>query len=58
MDVKSFFLHGELDEEIYMEQPLGYVWDSSQIFRLNKYFYVLKEAPRAFYANMEPFLHA
>jgi hypothetical protein len=34
MDVKSTFLHGDLDEEIYMEQPHGFVQDSSLVCRL------------------------
>jgi hypothetical protein len=46
MDVKSSFLHGDLQEEMYMEQPLGYVQnDSSLVFRLKKYLYGLKQAP-------------
>jgi hypothetical protein len=34
MDVKSTFLHGDLDEEIYMEKPPGFVRDSSLVCRL------------------------
>jgi hypothetical protein len=34
MDVKSVFLHGDLHEEIYMEQPPGFVQDSSLVCRL------------------------
>jgi hypothetical protein len=46
MDVKSAFLHGDLQEEIYMEQPLGYVQnDSSLVFLLKKSLYGLKKGP-------------
>ena len=46
MDVKSTFLHGDLKEEIYMEQPLGYVQnDSSLVCHLKKSLYGLKQAP-------------
>jgi hypothetical protein len=59
MDVKSAFLHGDLKEEICMEQPHGYVQnDSSLVFRLKKSFYGLRQAPRAWYAKMNSFLIA
>jgi hypothetical protein len=59
MDVKSAFLHGDLQEQIYMEQPLGYVQnDSSLVSRLNKSLYGIKQAPRAWYAKMDSFLIA
>jgi hypothetical protein len=59
MDVKSAILHGDLKEEIYMEQPPGYVQnDSSLVCRLKKSLYGLKQAPRAWYAKMDSFLIA
>jgi hypothetical protein len=57
MDVKSSFLHGDLQEEIYMEQTLFYVQnDSSLVCRLKKSIYGLKQAPRAWYVKMDNFL--
>jgi hypothetical protein len=59
MDVKSTFFHRDLQEEIYMEQPPGYVQnDSSLVFRLKKSLYCLKQDPRAWYAKMDIFLIA
>jgi hypothetical protein len=56
MDVKSTFLHGALQEKIYMEQPPGYVQnDCSLVCRLNKSLYGLKQASRAWYAKMDNF---
>jgi hypothetical protein len=55
MDVKSAFLHGDLEEEIYMEQPP--VQNESDLFcRLQKSLYGTKQDPRAWYAKMENFL--
>eukprot|EP00253_Pinus_taeda_P029542 PITA_29542 len=57
MDVKSTFLHGELHEEIYMEQPFGFIQiDSSLVCRLKKSLYGLKQAPRVSYAKMDSVL--
>ena len=56
MDVKSAFLHGDLHEEIYMEQPPGFVQDSSLVCRLRRSLYGLKQAPRAWYEKMDNFL--
>jgi hypothetical protein len=56
MDVKSAFLHGDLDEEIYMENPPGYVQDSSLVCRLERSLYALKQAPRAWYEKMDSFM--
>jgi hypothetical protein len=57
MDVKYAFLHGDLYEEIYMEQTPGYVQnDSSLVCRLKKSLYGLKQAPRAWYAKIDSFL--
>jgi hypothetical protein len=59
MDVKSSFLHGDLQEEIYMEQPPSYVQnDSTLVCHLNKSLYGLKKASQAWYAKMNNFLIA
>ena len=43
MDVKYTFIHGDFHEEIYMEQPLGFIQnDSSPVCHLIKYLYGLK----------------
>ncbi|KAK6143244.1 hypothetical protein DH2020_023592 [Rehmannia glutinosa] len=49
LDAKSAFLNGYLEEEVYVEQPLGYVVDGHEdkVLRLKKALYSLKQAPRA-----------
>jgi hypothetical protein len=56
MDVESSFLHGDLQEEIYMEQPPGYVQnDSNLVCDLRKSLCGLKQAPQAWDAKMDNF---
>ena len=52
MDVKSDFIHDEINEEIYMQYPEGFIHDPSLFFRLKKSLYGLKQAPRAWYVKM------
>ena len=56
MDVKSEFLHGDLEEEIYMRQHEGYNEDSSLVWKMRKSLYGIKQAPRAWYAKMDSLL--
>jgi hypothetical protein len=56
MDMKNAFLHGDLFEDIYMEQPQGFMHDSSLVYRLKKSLYGLKQALRAWYAKMDSYL--
>eukprot|EP00253_Pinus_taeda_P018634 PITA_18634 len=54
MDVKSTFLNGVLNEEVYIEQPLGYERKGQEhkVCRLKKVLYGLKQAPRAWYSRI------
>jgi transposase InsO family protein len=60
MDVKSAFLNGFLDKEVYVDQPPGYeVKDQEQkVYKLKKALYGLKQAPRAWYSRIDSYLIA
>ncbi|KAL8096471.1 hypothetical protein AgCh_037437 [Apium graveolens] len=49
LDVKSAFLHGDLEEPIYVDQPMGYVkkGEESKVYKLLKALYGLKQTSRA-----------
>jgi hypothetical protein len=57
MDVKSAFLNGEIDEEVYVRQPPGFENPQfpNKVFRLKKALYGLKQAPRAWYDTLRRF---
>ncbi|GJX76742.1 putative ribonuclease H-like domain-containing protein [Tanacetum coccineum] len=58
MDVKSAFLYGTIDEEVYVSQPPGFVDPKfpKKVYKVVKALYGLHQAPRAWYATLSTFL--
>nr|GEZ05882.1 hypothetical protein [Tanacetum cinerariifolium] len=57
MDVKIAFLYGPLKEEVYVNQPNGFVdpYHPDKVYRIKKALYGLKQAPRAWYDELSTF---
>ena len=57
LDVKSAFLHGELSEELFVEQPKGYEQKGNEhkVYKLDKALYGLKQAPRVWFSHIEAY---
>jgi hypothetical protein len=58
MDVKSAFLNGVIQEEVFVRQPLGFENPKypNRLYKLSKALYGLKQASRAWYARLKTFL--
>jgi hypothetical protein len=58
LDVKTAFLHGELEEDIYMDQPEGYVVPGKEdlVCKLKRSLYGLKQSPRQWYKRFDSFM--
>lgn len=70
LDVKSAFLNGEIDEEVYVEQPQGYIkrerktrfivikkGEKDKVYRLQKALYGLKQMPRVWNNKIDGYFH-
>nr|GFC04712.1 hypothetical protein [Tanacetum cinerariifolium] len=57
-DIKTAFLYGPVKEEVYVNQPDGFVdpYHPYQVYRLKKALYGLKQAPRTWYDELSKFL--
>ncbi|GKB04482.1 retrovirus-related pol polyprotein from transposon TNT 1-94 [Tanacetum coccineum] len=57
MDVKSAFLYGTIEEEVYVHQPLGFVDPAypNKVYKVVKALYGLHQAPRAWYETLSSF---
>ncbi|KAE8712086.1 cytochrome P450 71A9-like [Hibiscus syriacus] len=58
MDVKTAFLHGDLEEQIYMQQPEGFTQPGNEhlVCRLKKSLYGLKQSPRQWYKRFDSYM--
>ena len=58
LDIKTAFLYGELEEDIYMNQPKGFVIHVKEnlVYRLKKSLFCLKQSPRQWYKTFDSFM--
>ena len=58
MDEKTAFLHGDLDKEIYIQQPEGFVVPGKEhmVCKLTRSLYGLNQAPRQWYKKFDSFM--
>ena len=58
MDVKTYLLNGVVEEDVYVEQPLGFETHDmkTHVCKLRKSLYGLKQAPMTWYERMDNFL--
>ncbi|GJT32266.1 putative ribonuclease H-like domain-containing protein, partial [Tanacetum coccineum] len=58
MDVKSAFLYGTIEEEVYVSQPPGFVDPEfpEKVYKVEKALYCLHQAPRAWYETLSTYL--
>ena len=57
MDVKSIFLNGVLEEEVYIQQPPGFIIQEQEdkVYKLKRALYGLKQAPRAWNSRIDTY---
>lgn len=58
MDVKTAFLYGNVNDEVYVEQPTGYEEDTDGVCLLDKALYGLKQSPRIWDETLNEFLNS
>ena len=58
MDVKSAFLNGKIEEEVYIEQPRGFILSEKKdyVCKLKRVLYHLKQALRAWFSRLDSYL--
>jgi Reverse transcriptase (RNA-dependent DNA polymerase) len=56
LDITTAFLHGQIDADVYMMQPPGFVDGQRKVCKLTKCLYGLKQAPRAWYNKLKEVL--